>query len=94
MADGSPQCVPFYPHEFVQRQANLGFMDYSSLPVAEATVDDFDPLERERLRQMVERYGGDRPAWRGSRSKMKKWRARSESRATQAGSAFPPSPAC
>ncbi len=52
MADGSPQCVPFYPHEFVQRQADLGLMDYSSLPVAGATVDDFDPLERERLRQI------------------------------------------
>jgi ATP-dependent DNA helicase RecG len=26
----------------------------------EASVSDFDPLERERLRQFVERYGGDR----------------------------------
>jgi ATP-dependent DNA helicase RecG len=60
MADGSPQCVPFFPHEFVQRQADLGFIDYSSLPVAGATVEDFDPLERERLRQMIDRYGGDR----------------------------------
>ncbi len=60
MADGTPQCVPFYPHEFVQRQADLGLMDYSSLPVAGATINDFDPLERERLRQMIERYGGDR----------------------------------
>jgi ATP-dependent DNA helicase RecG len=60
MADGTPQCVPFYPHEFVQRQADLGLMDYSSLPVTGTTVDDFDPLERERLRQMIERYGGDR----------------------------------
>jgi predicted HTH transcriptional regulator len=60
MADGAPQCVPFYPHEFIQRQADLGLMDYSSLPVAGATVNDLDPLERERLRQMVERFGGDR----------------------------------
>jgi len=60
MLDGTPQCVPFYPHEFVQRQADLGLMDYSSLPVAEATVDALDPLERERLRQMIDRYGGDR----------------------------------
>ncbi len=35
-------------------------MDYSALPVAAATPEDFDPLERERLRQAVERYGGDR----------------------------------
>jgi len=60
MLDGTPQCVPFYPHEFVQRQADLGLMDYSSLPVAGATVGDFNPLERERLRQMIDKYGGDR----------------------------------
>lgn len=60
MADGTPQCLPFYPHEFVQRQADLGLMDYSSLPVTGATVTDFDPLERERLRQTIERFGGDR----------------------------------
>jgi ATP-dependent DNA helicase RecG len=34
--------------------------DYSSLPIAGATVADFDPLERERLRQLIERYGGER----------------------------------
>ena len=60
MADGTPQCIPFYPHEFVQRESTLGLLDYSSLPVSGATTEDLDPLERERLRQMVERYGGDR----------------------------------
>jgi ATP-dependent DNA helicase RecG len=60
-ADGLPECVPFYPHEFAQRQSDLGRLDYSSLPVAGASAGDFDPLERERLRQFVERYGGDRP---------------------------------
>ena len=60
MADGTPQCVPFYPYEFVQRQSDLGLVDYSGLPVAGATVNDFDILELARLRQMIERYGGDR----------------------------------
>lgn len=60
MADGRPECVPLYPHELVQRQADLGLLDYSALPVETATASDFDPLERERLRQFVERYGGDR----------------------------------
>jgi ATP-dependent DNA helicase RecG len=60
LADGTPECVPFYPHEFVSRQADFGALDYSSLPVRDASVSDFDPLERERLRQMVERYRGDR----------------------------------
>ncbi|MBD2774653.1 RNA-binding domain-containing protein [Iningainema tapete] len=59
-ADGTPQCTPFYPHEFASRQSDLGVMDYSSLPVVGASVADFDPLERERLRQLIERYGGDR----------------------------------
>jgi ATP-dependent DNA helicase RecG len=60
LADGAPECVPFYPHEFLSRQADLGALDYSSLPLANASVADFDPLERERLRQMVEIYRGDR----------------------------------
>jgi ATP-dependent DNA helicase RecG len=59
-ADGLPECVPFYPHEFARRQSDLGLVDYSALPVAAATVADLDPLERERLRQFVERYHGDR----------------------------------
>lgn len=58
-ADGTPECVPFYPHEFTSRQANLGLLDPAALPVAGATQSDFDPLERERLRQMIQRYGGD-----------------------------------
>lgn len=60
MADGKPENVPFYPHEIVQRQSQLGMLDYSAMPVEGAARDDLDPLERQRLRQMVERYGGDR----------------------------------
>ncbi|AFY81729.1 RNA-binding domain-containing protein [Oscillatoria acuminata] len=58
--DGTPQCVPFYPYEFATRQSDLGLLDYSALPVPGSSVADFDPLERERLRQLIERYGGDR----------------------------------
>lgn len=58
--DGTPQCVPFYPYEFATRQSDLGVLDYSSLPITGSSVADFDPLERERLRQLIERYGGDR----------------------------------
>ena len=58
--DGTPQCVPFYPHEFASRQSDLGTLDYSALPVLGATLEDLNPLERERLRQLIERYGGDR----------------------------------
>ncbi len=57
---GQPECVPFRPHEFASRQSDLGFLDYAALPVVGASSADFDPLEHERLRRMVERYNGDR----------------------------------
>lgn len=40
-ADGTPQCVPFYPHEFDSRQSDLGLLDYSAYPVSGATLADF-----------------------------------------------------
>lgn len=58
-ADGTPQCVPFYPHEFISRQSSLGLLDHSANPVIGATLHDLDPLERQRLRQMIERFSGD-----------------------------------
>jgi ATP-dependent DNA helicase RecG len=58
-ADGTPQCVPFYPHEFSSRQSDLGLLDYSASPVPEATPTDLDPIERERLRRMIKSYKGD-----------------------------------
>ena len=60
LADGRPECVPFLPHEFATRESDLRLADYSSLPVAGAKVADIDALERQRLRQAIERHGGDR----------------------------------
>lgn len=60
LANGQPECVPFLPHEFATRESDLRLSDYSALPVAAASTDDIDPLERQRLRQAIERYGGDR----------------------------------
>lgn len=57
--DGTPECVPFLPHEFPAHQADLGLLDYSALPVRGATPDDLDPVERQRLRRAIERYRGD-----------------------------------
>ncbi|MGI8552789.1 MAG: ATP-binding protein [Dehalococcoidia bacterium] len=59
-ADGAPQCVPMYPYEFDRRESDLGRLDYSVLPIEHASVDEFDPLERERLRQTIEQNNGDR----------------------------------
>ncbi|MCH9826283.1 MAG: putative DNA binding domain-containing protein [Gammaproteobacteria bacterium] len=58
--DGTPECVPMLPHDRSSRAATLGLLDVSAQPVAGATLADFNPLERERLRQAVQKYGGDR----------------------------------
>jgi len=59
MATGQPECVPFLPHEFLTRESDLGTTDVSALPVAGARLDALDPVERQRLRQAIERYRGD-----------------------------------
>src|SRR5690606_15941356 len=48
------------PHDRASRRAHLKLEDPSAHAVASATLADFDPLERERLRQAVQQYGGDR----------------------------------
>ncbi|MDH4907163.1 ATP-binding protein [Xanthomonas axonopodis pv. ricini] len=58
--DGTPECVPMLPHERDSRLGQLGLVDASAQPVAGAQLSDFDPLERERLRQAVQQYGGER----------------------------------
>lgn len=58
--DGSPECAPMLPHERMSRAASFGLIDVSAMPVVGAQLSDLDPLERERLRQAVQQYGGDR----------------------------------
>lgn len=58
--DGSPECIPMLPHDRSSRANRFGLSDVSSQPVAGARMTDFDPLERERLRQAIRQYGGDR----------------------------------
>ena len=57
--DGTPECVPMMPHDRTSRASTFG-LDVSAQPVAGSTLQDFDPLERERLRQCIQTYGGDR----------------------------------
>ncbi len=59
--DGTPECVPILPHDRISRASRFGLTDVSAQPVAESTLQDFDPLERDRLRQCIQSYGGDRP---------------------------------
>lgn len=58
--DGAPECVPMLPHERISRASRFGLTDVSAQPVLGCSLADFDPLERERLRQAVQHYGGDR----------------------------------
>ncbi|MCP5307462.1 MAG: putative DNA binding domain-containing protein [Chromatiaceae bacterium] len=58
--DGMPECVAMLPHDRRSRAGNFGLADASAQAVAGAILADFDPLERERLRQAVRQYGGDR----------------------------------
>ena len=52
---GKPQCIPFLPHEFSSRAADTLQLDMAARPVAGSTLDDFDPLQRERLRAIIGR---------------------------------------
>ncbi len=59
LASGKPEAVPFYPHEFIQRQSALGLVDPSAMPLTSLTVEALNPLERQRIREAIRRYGGD-----------------------------------
>lgn len=59
MANGRPEAVPFYPHEFIQRQSALGLLDPSAMPVTELSINDLNPLERQRIREAIRLYRGD-----------------------------------
>ena len=59
MATGKPESVPFYPHEFIQRQSSLGLVDPSAVPVEQVSVEQLDSLQRLRIRNAIKKYGGD-----------------------------------
>ena len=59
-ADGTPENVPMYPTEMATRLSDIRLLDYSAMPLYEATFEDFDLLEVERLRQVVLTYDGDK----------------------------------
>lgn len=59
-ANGEPENIPMYPHEISTRLSDLNMLDYSSLPVPDATYDDLDKTERERLRNIIRVYAGEK----------------------------------
>lgn len=59
MASGKPEAVPFYPHEFIQRQSAMGLVDPSAIPMEQIFVQQLDSLQRLRIRNAIKKYGGD-----------------------------------
>ncbi len=59
-SDGTPENVPMYPSEFATRLSDLRMLDYSAMPVIEASVNDFDALEIVRLKKLISQYSGDK----------------------------------
>jgi len=59
-ADGQPENTPMYPSEISTRLSDLRLLDYSTLLLPEASLDDFDPLELERMRKNILSYDGEK----------------------------------
>lgn len=57
--DGTPENVPLYPYEIPGRLSELSLLDYSSKTIQDATIDDLDPNERIRLRNIIKFRKGD-----------------------------------
>jgi len=58
--DGTPENVPLYPHQIPQRQSFFRLSDLSAKPVAESCLEDLDPLERGRLRSIIQKQHGEK----------------------------------
>ncbi len=59
--DATPEAVPFYPHEFIQRQSSMGLIDPSAMVLEEIDASQLDPLQRLRVRNAIKKYGGEQP---------------------------------
>jgi len=56
--DGTPECVPLYPYEIITRLSTIGQLDYSAFPVPDTGMDDFDPEELRRIREILKHSSG------------------------------------
>jgi len=58
-ADGTPECVPYRPHEMLAAGFSTQGRDYAEVAARGASLDDLDPLEFDRFRLRCSR-GGDK----------------------------------
>lgn len=59
-ADGQPENTPMYPSEIATRLSDLRLLDYSTILIPEASMNDFDPLELDRMRKNILSYDGEK----------------------------------
>ena len=57
--DGTPENVPMYPFEMQTRLSDLNMLDFSSQILPDTTIEDLDPLERQRLRNIIRLRKGE-----------------------------------
>ncbi len=57
--DGTPENVPLYPFEIPGRLSELNLLDYSAQVLQDSSIDDLDPNERIRLRNIIKFRKGD-----------------------------------
>ena len=58
--DGTPENVPMYPYEINTRLSELSLLDFSEQILSDATLEDLDPNERQRLRNIIKLRKGDK----------------------------------
>ena len=51
--DGTSENVPMYPYEINTRLSELSLFDFSAQIVGDATIEDLDSNERQRLRSII-----------------------------------------
>lgn len=54
--DKTPENVPVYPQEYATVLSDQGLWDFTDRVLPEAALDDLDPIERVRLRRLMETY--------------------------------------
>ncbi len=59
-ANGEPENMPMYPAMYATRLSDLRLLDYSAMPLFQATTEDFSAVEIERLKNAILVYNGEK----------------------------------
>lgn len=58
--DGTPENIPMYPYEINTRLSELSLLDFSAQIMSGAALEDLDPNERYRLKNIIKMRKGDK----------------------------------